>query len=62
MAVILCTYCFSSIRTARREAQEQLSTEPGSQRFSRQERKDSSPAWIQQALEESQADAGKGGK
>ncbi|KAJ6108060.1 hypothetical protein N7523_009383 [Penicillium sp. IBT 18751x] len=62
MAVILCTYCFSSIRTARREAQDKSPTEPISQRLSRQERKDSSPTWIQQAIEESHADAGKQGK
>ncbi|KAJ5483485.1 hypothetical protein N7530_002731 [Penicillium desertorum] len=51
MAVILCSYCFSSIRTARRDAQIQG---PSSyQRATPSERKDES--WVQQALEESRA-------
>ncbi|KAJ5655491.1 hypothetical protein N7507_007441 [Penicillium longicatenatum] len=55
MAVLLCTYCFSSIRTARQDAQVQS---PATSKRAPRVDKDSS--WVQQALEESQAD--KGGK
>ncbi|KAJ6164213.1 hypothetical protein N7470_002885 [Penicillium chermesinum] len=54
MAVILCSYCFISIRSARRDAQvhpPMASPHRGSQH----EKKD---AWIQQALEESRSDKG----
>jgi hypothetical protein len=54
MAVILCTYCFSSIRTARREAQDSPVVPSAQQRVSQREKKDSS--WIQEAIEESKAE------
>ncbi|KAJ5714894.1 uncharacterized protein N7483_012075 [Penicillium malachiteum] len=59
MAIILCGYCISSIRTARHEAQIQP---PVSSSSRQAERKDAS--WIQQALQESQAEreSSKGGK
>ncbi|KAJ5787260.1 hypothetical protein N7457_002250 [Penicillium paradoxum] len=55
MAIILCSYCFSSIRTARRDAKTQApSLGPGThQRANPSERKDES--WVQQALDESRA-------
>ncbi|KAJ5176336.1 uncharacterized protein N7482_002213 [Penicillium canariense] len=56
MAVLLCSYCFSSIRTARREAQESLEAPSSQQRLSQREKKDSS--WIQEALDESRAEKG----
>lgn len=60
MAVILCSYCFSSIRTARRDAQIQA-PRPGSyQRATPLERKDES--WVQQALDESRAQNGGKGR
>ncbi|KAJ5814017.1 uncharacterized protein N7503_000767 [Penicillium pulvis] len=52
MAVLLCTYCFSSIRTARQDAQVQ-SPATSKQRASRV---DKDASWVQQALEESQAE------
>ncbi|KAJ5712763.1 hypothetical protein N7493_009231 [Penicillium malachiteum] len=52
MAIILCGYCISSIRTARHEAQVQPPLSSSSPRQA--ERKDA--AWIQQALQESQAE------
>lgn len=62
MAIILCGYCISSIRTARRDAQVQPPLGSNSkQRLSQAEHKDGS--WIQQALLESQAEKdGKSGK
>lgn len=54
MAVILCTYCFSSIRKARREAQDSPVVPSAQQRVTQREKKDSS--WIQEALEESKAE------
>jgi hypothetical protein len=60
MAVILCSYCFSSIRTARQNAQTQASTGSSLQRPVPSERKDES--WVQQALEESRAQNGGKGK
>ncbi|CAI7564385.1 unnamed protein product [Penicillium glandicola] len=56
MAVILCSYCFSSIRTARRDAQIQAPGSTSSQRATQFARKDES--WVQQALEESRAQNG----
>ncbi|KAJ5556772.1 hypothetical protein N7494_000687 [Penicillium frequentans] len=56
MAVLLCTYCFSSIRTARQDAQAQT---PATSK-QRASRVDKDASWVQQALEESQAE--KGGK
>lgn len=56
MAVLLCTYCFSSIRTARQDAQVQT---PATLK-QRVSRVDKDASWVQQALEESQAE--KGGK
>ncbi|KAJ5501498.1 hypothetical protein N7453_006315 [Penicillium expansum] len=59
MAVILCSYCFSSIRTARRDAQTQAPGSGSLQRSTPLERKDES--WVQQALDESRAqNSGKG--
>lgn len=59
MAVLLCSYCMSSIRTARRDAQTQT---PGLGSYQRAtpERKDES--WVQQALEESRAQNGGKGR
>ncbi|CEJ62023.1 hypothetical protein PMG11_10538 [Penicillium brasilianum] len=57
MAVILCSYCFSSIRSARREAQESPVVPSSQQRVSHREKKDSS--WIQEALDESRAEKGR---
>ncbi|OQE21364.1 hypothetical protein PENSTE_c012G00790 [Penicillium steckii] len=57
MALILGSYCISSIRTARRDAQGQSIITPESAPRRSSKEKDS---WIQQALEESQS--GKGGK
>ncbi|RAH84123.1 hypothetical protein BO86DRAFT_397435 [Aspergillus japonicus CBS 114.51] len=51
MAVILCSYCISSIHTARREAQS--SAPLTSTTNSRPKRADAQPSWVQQALEES---------
>ncbi|KAJ5320366.1 hypothetical protein N7508_000649 [Penicillium antarcticum] len=59
MAVILCSYCFSSIRTARQNAQTQASTGSSLQRPVPTERKDES--WVQKALEESRAQNGRKG-
>jgi sensor domain CHASE-containing protein len=56
MAVILCSYCFSSIRTARQNAQTQASTGASLQRSVPSERKDES--WVQRALEESRLQNG----
>ncbi|KAJ5653379.1 hypothetical protein N7490_000382 [Penicillium lividum] len=59
MAILLCTYCFSSIRTARQDAQIQ-SPVTSQQRGSRVDR---DASWVQQALEESRAEKeGKKGK
>ncbi|KAJ5747812.1 uncharacterized protein N7511_009508 [Penicillium nucicola] len=60
MAVILCSYCFSSIRTARQNAQTQASTGTSLQRPVPAERKDES--WVQQALKESRGQNGGRGK
>ncbi|KAJ5231562.1 uncharacterized protein N7469_006150 [Penicillium citrinum] len=57
MALILGSYCISSIRTARRDAQGQSISAPDSAPRRPSKGKDS---WIQQALEESRS--GKGGK
>ncbi|CAI7598550.1 hypothetical protein N7533_002579 [Penicillium manginii] len=57
MALILGSYCISSIRTARRETQGQSTTTPDAPTRRSLGGKDS---WVQQALEESQT--GKGGK
>ncbi|EPS31179.1 hypothetical protein POX_h09478 [Penicillium oxalicum] len=51
MAVILCSYCFSSIRTARREAQDSPGMPSSQQRVSGRADRDSS--WMKEALEES---------
>lgn len=60
MAVLLCSYCFSSIRTARRDAQMQTPAgSTSSRRHKLSERNDES--WVQQALEE-KAQNGKGWK
>lgn len=53
MAIILCSYCFSSIRTARRDAQIPAPTSGSYKRAYSSERKDE--AWVQQALDESRA-------
>ncbi|KAJ9491117.1 hypothetical protein VN97_g2130 [Penicillium thymicola] len=59
MAVLLCSYCISSIRTARRDAQTQAPGPGSYQRATPFERKDES--WVQQALDESRAqNSGKG--
>ncbi|KAJ5193910.1 hypothetical protein N7491_001241 [Penicillium cf. griseofulvum] len=60
MAVILCSYCFSSIRTARRDAQTQVPAPGSSHRATQFERKDES--WVQQALDESRAQNGGKGR
>ncbi|KAJ6123803.1 hypothetical protein N7471_011120 [Penicillium samsonianum] len=60
MAVILCSYCFSSIRTARRDAQIQAPGPGSYQRATPLERKDES--WVQQALDESRAQNGGKGR
>ncbi|CAI7629129.1 unnamed protein product [Penicillium pancosmium] len=57
MALILGSYCISSIRTARREAQGQSVATSDAPTRRPSGGKDS---WVQQALEESQT--GKGGK
>ncbi|KAJ5281477.1 hypothetical protein N7478_006849 [Penicillium angulare] len=54
MAVILFGYCISSIRTARRDAQDKTLIGSNSQQRATQADKDSS--WVQQALQESQAE------
>ncbi|KAJ5214439.1 hypothetical protein N7449_001608 [Penicillium cf. viridicatum] len=59
MAVLLCSYCVSSIRTARRDAQTQAPG-PGSYQRATPERKDES--WVQRALEESRAQNGGKGR
>lgn len=59
MAVLLCSYCISSIRTARRDAQTQAPGPGSYQRATPFDRKDES--WVQQALDESRAqNSGKG--
>lgn len=60
MAVLLCSYCVSSIRTARRDAQTQAPGPGSYQRATPFERKDES--WVQQALEESRAQNGGKGR
>ncbi|KAJ5474628.1 hypothetical protein N7475_004194 [Penicillium sp. IBT 31633x] len=60
MAIILCSYCFSSIHTARRDAQTKASGSGSYQRATPSERKDES--WVQKALEESQAQSGGKGR
>ncbi|KAJ5963515.1 uncharacterized protein N7479_003391 [Penicillium vulpinum] len=60
MAVILCSYCISSIRTARRDAQLQAPRQGSYQRATPFERKDES--WVQQALDESRAQNGGKGR
>ncbi|PYI00723.1 hypothetical protein BO78DRAFT_401876 [Aspergillus sclerotiicarbonarius CBS 121057] len=50
MALLLGSYCISSIHTARREAQSASSTTTTTPRPKRTE---SQSAWVQQALEES---------
>ncbi|PYH45189.1 uncharacterized protein BP01DRAFT_357143 [Aspergillus saccharolyticus JOP 1030-1] len=56
MAVILCSYCISSINTARREAQSSSSVT--STTTTRQKRTDAQQSWVQQALEESRSSEG----
>ncbi|PYH95134.1 hypothetical protein BO71DRAFT_398239 [Aspergillus ellipticus CBS 707.79] len=54
MALILGSYCISSIRTARREAQSAASTGPITTTTApRLKKPESQQAWVQQALEES---------
>ena len=61
MAIILCSYCFSSIRAARREAQQQPDAINPHKRVIQPEKKESS--WVQQALDESRIEkGGKGGR
>lgn len=60
MAILLCSYCISSIRSARREAQTQNSSGPPSQtQQAPPSRSGKEQSWVQRALEESRA--GKGG-
>ncbi|PKY02246.1 hypothetical protein P168DRAFT_329198 [Aspergillus campestris IBT 28561] len=60
MAVILCSYCVSSINTARREAQ----IPPGSVDTRHKQPtsdKAGTPSWVQKALEESREAEKRGG-
>ncbi|KAK1138648.1 hypothetical protein N8T08_002114 [Aspergillus melleus] len=60
MAILLTTYCVSSIRSARREAQvSSASPTPASR--PRPDRNDQ-PAWVRQALEESRESEQRNGK
>ncbi|OJJ44759.1 hypothetical protein ASPZODRAFT_134878 [Penicilliopsis zonata CBS 506.65] len=54
MAVLLCSYCFSSIRTARREAEHASPTTTRDRPSAR------SDSWIADALEESRKGGNKG--
>ncbi len=49
MAIVLCSYCFSSIRSARREATTTSTTTTAG--YPNRER-ESGPSWVQQALDE----------
>ncbi|RAL16484.1 uncharacterized protein BO97DRAFT_402884 [Aspergillus homomorphus CBS 101889] len=53
MAVILCSYCISSIHTARREAQSSPPVTSTTTTTTRPKRTDVQQTWVQQALEES---------
>lgn len=50
MAVLLCSYCIISIRTARRESQSTYT--PASQREKIETRQQKQMSWVQQALKE----------
>ncbi|EYE97876.1 uncharacterized protein EURHEDRAFT_409159 [Aspergillus ruber CBS 135680] len=50
MAVLLCSYCIASIRTARRESQSTYT--PASQREKSETRQQQQLSWVHQALEE----------
>ncbi|PWY93746.1 hypothetical protein BO94DRAFT_622103 [Aspergillus sclerotioniger CBS 115572] len=54
MALLLGSYCISSIHTARREAQSASSTTT----TPRAKRTESQSSWVQQALEESREEKG----
>ncbi|KAJ5949638.1 hypothetical protein N7454_001222, partial [Penicillium verhagenii] len=56
MAVLLCTYCFSSIRTARQDAQVQSQSPVTSQQRVARADRDRDASWVQKALEESRAE------
>lgn len=56
MAILLCSYCISSIRSARREAQTQnLSGPPSQSQQAPSNLSGKEQSWVQQALEESRA-------
>ncbi|KAI9042569.1 uncharacterized protein KD926_005424 [Aspergillus affinis] len=62
MAILLTTYCVSSIRSARREAQvSSASPTPASRPRPPADRNDQ-PAWVRQALEESRDSEQRNGK
>lgn len=50
MAIVLCSYCFTSIRSARREATTTTTTTTTTGYPNRD--KESGPSWVQQALDE----------
>jgi len=50
MAVLLCSYCITSIRTARRESQSTNTS--ASQREKTEARQQQQQSWVQHALEE----------
>lgn len=50
MAIVLCSYCFSSIRSARREATTTATTTTTTGYPNRE--KESGPSWVQQALDQ----------
>ncbi|KAI9923957.1 hypothetical protein ASPWEDRAFT_34682 [Aspergillus wentii DTO 134E9] len=52
MAIVLCSYCFSSIRSARREAQSSQSDNNNHIRAGPLLDRQSQSSWVQQALEE----------
>ncbi|KAJ5610310.1 hypothetical protein N7510_007029 [Penicillium lagena] len=63
MAILLCSYCISSIRSARREAQTQnLSVLPSQSQQAPSGRSGKEQSWVQRALEESRAGKGDEGK
>ncbi|KAA8649162.1 hypothetical protein EYZ11_012597 [Aspergillus tanneri] len=53
MAILLTTYCVSSINTARREAQTSSGTTAASSRPKPPADRNDQTSWVQQALEES---------
>lgn len=53
MAIVLCSYCFTSIRSARREATTTTITTTTTTTTGYPNReKESGPSWVQQALDE----------